>query len=53
MHGGVMLIQSTGKTLQVPESWTPKAQLVIGTPTAPAGEKTFEPIEGKRLTVFE
>jgi uncharacterized protein len=48
-----MLILCKGESLQVPESWTPKAQLVIGTPTAPAGEKTFEPIEGKRLKVFE
>lgn len=44
----------TEETLQVPESWTPKAQLVFGTPTAPAGsDKTFQPIEGQRLKIFQ
>ncbi|ETN38113.1 uncharacterized protein HMPREF1541_07737 [Cyphellophora europaea CBS 101466] len=39
--------------LKVPKTWKPKAQLVFGTPTAPAGDKAFEPIEGKRLVLVQ
>jgi uncharacterized protein len=37
--------------LGLPTSWKPKSQLVFGTPVAPAGEKTFKPIEEK-LKIF-
>lgn len=36
----------------IPEEWRLSAQLVFGTPTAPAGEKTFMPVDGERLRVF-
>jgi uncharacterized protein len=37
--------------LGLPAPWKPKSQLVFGTPVAPAGEKTFKPIEEK-LKIF-
>ncbi|EIW54373.1 Nitroreductase [Trametes versicolor FP-101664 SS1] len=39
-------------TWKLPTSWVLVAQLPFGKPTAPAGEKTFEPIEGKRFLTF-
>ena len=39
------------KEWNLPESWLLRAQMVIGGIAAPAGEKTFQPIEG-RLKVF-
>jgi predicted oxidoreductase (fatty acid repression mutant protein) len=39
------------KTWNIPASWKLDAQLVFGTPTSDAGEKTFQPIEG-RYKVF-
>jgi predicted oxidoreductase (fatty acid repression mutant protein) len=36
---------------KVPEDWVLNAQLVFGTPTAPAGDKEFAPIED-RVKVF-
>jgi predicted oxidoreductase (fatty acid repression mutant protein) len=31
----------------IPESWLLESQLVFGTPVAPPGEKTFNPIEDR------
>ena len=39
------------KEWNLPESWLLRAQMVIGGIEAPAGEKTFEPVEN-RLKVF-
>lgn len=39
-------------TWDLPTSWVLVAQLPFGKPTAPAGEKTFEPVEGKRFLTF-
>ncbi|MGN6975356.1 nitroreductase family protein, partial [Neisseria sp. P0006.S006] len=39
------------KEWNLPESWLLRAQMVIGGIAAPAGEKAFQPIEG-RLKVF-
>lgn len=36
----------------IPETWSLKAQMVIGKPTGPPAEKTFQPIE-ERIKVFE
>lgn len=36
----------------LPTEWSLKAELVIGTPAAPAGEKTYKQIAGERLLVF-
>jgi predicted oxidoreductase (fatty acid repression mutant protein) len=33
----------------VPESWVLRAQMVIGNPIAPAGEKQFKPVEERFL----
>ncbi|KAI9734059.1 MAG: hypothetical protein M1818_006997 [Claussenomyces sp. TS43310] len=37
---------------KIDEGWELNAQLVFGTPVAPAGEKTFKPVEGERFVVF-
>lgn len=34
---------------KLPETWKLKAQLVFGKPTAPAQERTFEPIDQRVL----
>ena len=39
-------------TWNIPSSWQLIAQMPFGTPSAPAGEKTFEPVEGVRFKVF-
>ena len=39
------------KEWNLPENWLLRAQMVIGGIAAPAGEKAFQPIEG-RLKVF-
>ncbi|MCF7520617.1 nitroreductase family protein [Neisseria sp. ZJ106] len=39
------------KEWQIPANWTLRAQMVIGGIAAPAGEKTFKPVE-ERLKVF-
>ncbi|KAI0644804.1 Nitroreductase [Trametes meyenii] len=39
-------------TWKLPASWVLVSQLVFGKPSAPAGEKTFEPVEGKRFLTF-
>lgn len=39
------------KEFDVPETWKLRAQLVFGKPVAPAGEKTFKPLE-ERVKVF-
>jgi uncharacterized protein len=36
----------------LPKSWSLKAQLCFGGRAGDPGEKTFEPVEGKRLRVF-
>jgi predicted oxidoreductase (fatty acid repression mutant protein) len=39
-------------TWNISADWELHAELVFGTPAAPAGEKTFKPILGERLLVF-
>ena len=51
-HYNPLITQQVLSTWGLPESWTLIAQLPFGKPTAPAGEKTFAPIEGERLKVF-
>jgi predicted oxidoreductase (fatty acid repression mutant protein) len=36
----------------IPASWALQAQLVIGTPLAPAGEKQFQKVEGERFFTY-
>ncbi|CEQ43211.1 SPOSA6832_05115 [Sporobolomyces salmonicolor] len=40
------------KEWDIPATWILRAQLVIGTPAAPAGEKEFKPLE-ERVKVFQ
>ena len=40
------------RTWKLPASWTLVAQLPFGTPSAPAGERTYKPVEGERFLVF-
>ena len=51
-HYNELIASQVASTWGLPESWTLIAQMPFGKPTAPAGEKTFQPIEGERLKVF-
>ncbi|KAI0827568.1 Nitroreductase [Trametes gibbosa] len=51
-HYNPLITPQVLSTWKLPESWSLVAQLVFGKPTAPAGEKAFEPVEGKRFLTF-
>ncbi|RAL64182.1 hypothetical protein DID88_002075 [Monilinia fructigena] len=48
---GTVLFFEDRSAMEIPADWELNAQLVFGTPLAPAGEKTFAPIED-RFKVF-
>ena len=50
-HYSPLIDEGVAKTWNLPSSWKLDAQLVFGTPTAEAKEKTFQPLEG-RFKVF-
>lgn len=50
-HYNPLIDNEVGKTWQIPENWTLRAQMVFGGIGAPAGEKTFQPTE-ERFKVF-
>ncbi|KAJ5809205.1 uncharacterized protein N7503_001423 [Penicillium pulvis] len=50
-HYSPLIDAEITKTWDLPASWKLDAQLVFGTPTSEAGEKTFQPLE-TRLKVF-
>ncbi|KAJ5563939.1 hypothetical protein N7513_000181 [Penicillium frequentans] len=50
-HYSPLIDAEISKTWDLPASWKLDAQLVFGTPTSEAGEKTFQPLE-TRLKVF-
>lgn len=50
-HYNPLIDGAVAREWSVPENWTLRAQMVFGGIGAPAGEKTFEPLEG-RLKVF-
>lgn len=50
-HYNPLVDNAVAKEWDIPASWTLRAQMVFGGIEAPAGEKTFEPLE-KRLKVF-
>ncbi|GAA5874969.1 hypothetical protein JCM8547_002138 [Rhodosporidiobolus lusitaniae] len=50
-HYSNLIEKDLAKEFDVPESWQLTAQLVFGKPLAPAGEKTFQPLEN-RVKVF-
>ncbi|KAI1784973.1 Nitroreductase [Ganoderma leucocontextum] len=51
-HYNPLITSQVLSTWDLPSSWTLVAQLVFGKPVAPAGEKTFEPIESVRFKTF-
>ncbi|OJT11795.1 hypothetical protein TRAPUB_11656 [Trametes pubescens] len=51
-HYNPLISAQVLETWNLPTSWVLVAQLPFGKPTAPAGEKTFEPVEGKRFLTF-
>ncbi|MBW7477561.1 nitroreductase family protein [Paenibacillus oenotherae] len=51
-HYNPLIDEKVGKEWDIPSSWKLIAEMPFGKPTAPAGEKTFEPLE-KRLKVFK
>ena len=51
-HYNPLITSQVLSTWDLPESWSLVAQLVFGKPVAPAGEKTFGPIEGVRFKTF-
>lgn len=51
-HYNPLITPQVLSTWNIPSSWTLVAQLPFGKPSAPAGEKTFQPIEGVRFKVF-
>ena len=50
-HYNPLIDSKVTSTWGIDETWELKAQLVIGTPTGAAGEKTHKPIE-ERFKVF-
>ncbi|SGY66703.1 BQ5605_C004g02697 [Microbotryum silenes-dioicae] len=50
-HYNPLLDTDVQKEFDIPEGWELKAQLVFGKVEAPAGEKTFQPLES-RVKVF-
>ncbi|KAJ5660875.1 uncharacterized protein N7484_000247 [Penicillium longicatenatum] len=50
-HYSPLIDAEIAKTWDLPASWKLDAQLVFGTPTSEAGEKTFQPLES-RFKVF-
>lgn len=50
-HYSPLMDQGVRDMFNVPESWALRAQLVFGGIAAPAGEKTFKPLE-ERVKVF-
>ncbi|KDE05742.1 hypothetical protein MVLG_03834 [Microbotryum lychnidis-dioicae p1A1 Lamole] len=50
-HYNPLLDADVQKEFDIPEGWELKAQLVFGKVEAPAGEKTFQPLES-RVKVF-
>jgi predicted oxidoreductase (fatty acid repression mutant protein) len=50
-HYNPLIDVGVQKTWNVPKDWELTAQLVFGTPTAPAGEKTFTELSD-RLKVY-
>ena len=46
-HYNPVIDAEVAKTWNIPASWTLRAQLVFGGIAAPAGEKTFEPLENR------
>ncbi|MDO1509068.1 MULTISPECIES: nitroreductase family protein [unclassified Neisseria] len=50
-HYNPLIDNAVAQEWSVPANWTLRAQMVFGGIDAPAGEKTFEPLEG-RLKVF-
>ncbi|GAA6006920.1 nitroreductase family protein [Rhodotorula paludigena] len=51
-HYSPLIDADVSREFSTPESWKLKAQLVFGTPTAPAGPKEFKPLE-ERVKVFQ
>ncbi|KAH9856846.1 Nitroreductase [Lenzites betulinus] len=51
-HYNPLITPQVLATWKLPTSWALVSQLVFGKPTAPAGEKSFEPVEGKRFLTF-
>lgn len=51
-HYNPLVDAAAAAEYSVPASWVLRAQLVFGKPVAPAGEKTFAPLES-RLKVFK
>lgn len=50
-HYNPLIDQAVAQEWDIPESWTLRAQMVFGGIAAPAGEKSFEPLEN-RFKVF-
>ncbi|KPN71152.1 nitroreductase family protein [Neisseria sp. 83E34] len=50
-HYNPLIDHAVAREWSIPASWTLRAQMVFGGIETPAGEKTFEPLEG-RLKVF-
>ncbi|KAI0761024.1 Nitroreductase [Trametes elegans] len=51
-HYNPLITAQVLATWKLPESWAFVAQLPFGTPSAPAGERTYKPVEGERFLVF-
>lgn len=50
-HYNPLIDQKVAETWNIPKDWELSAQLVFGTPVAPAGEKSFIDVK-ERLKVF-
>jgi predicted oxidoreductase (fatty acid repression mutant protein) len=50
-HYDPLIDEKVASTWKLPETWKLKATLVFGTPTGPAGDKSFKPVED-RFKVF-
>ncbi|KAF8242417.1 Nitroreductase [Wilcoxina mikolae CBS 423.85] len=50
-HYNPLIDEKVRSEWNIPENWKLQSQLVFGTPTAPAGEKAFKPLE-ERVKVF-
>ena len=50
-HYNPVIDEAVARTWNIPASWQLRAQLVFGGIAAPAGEKTFAPVED-RLKVY-
>jgi predicted oxidoreductase (fatty acid repression mutant protein) len=51
-HYNPLIDEKVKAAWNVPEGWALQAELVIGAPVAPAGEKTFKEVAGERLKVY-